>query len=85
MQESFGDSSGIELFTSEVVGAVGRVNYNQRVGELNALAGLVSLLPSTDSRVFTIQVGWGRGLFAGRWWGCGCGSRGWMDRAGVDG
>ena len=48
---------GYGMFAAEVVAAASRVNYNQENVELNALAGLVSLLPVVDSRVFTIREG----------------------------
>lgn len=44
-------------FASEFVTAAGLVNYNQNTLELNALAGLVSLLPATDPRLFRVDQG----------------------------
>lgn len=44
-------------FASEIVASASKVNYNQENIQLNAFAGLVSLLPATDSRVFHIKEG----------------------------
>jgi len=46
----------MQEFADEVVAGIGRTNYNQNNLQLNALAGLVSLLPSTDPQVFSIKV-----------------------------
>jgi prenylcysteine oxidase/farnesylcysteine lyase len=44
-------------FASEFVSAASLVNYNQANINLNALAGLVSLLPAVDSRLYSIKEG----------------------------
>jgi protoporphyrinogen oxidase len=61
-QQSFGqfimDTYGLySRFAAEFVAAASKVNYNQENFQLNALAGLVSLLPAADSRLFTIKEG----------------------------
>ena len=45
------------LFAKEFVAGVGKTNYDQSAMELNALAGLVSLLPATDGKVVHIAEG----------------------------
>ncbi len=37
----------METYAGEIIGAASRVNYNAKNEELNALVGLVSMLPST--------------------------------------
>ena len=44
-------------FAAEIVAAASKTNYNQNNMELNAFAGLVSLLPATDPRVVRIKEG----------------------------
>jgi len=48
---------GAETFATELAGAVDRVNYNQPIGRLNALAALVSYLPAADPRLYCIEEG----------------------------
>jgi prenylcysteine oxidase/farnesylcysteine lyase len=54
IQESM---NGDSLFAREFVTGVGKTNYGQSTMELNALAGLVSLLPATDGKVVHIAGG----------------------------
>ncbi|KAK9823597.1 hypothetical protein WJX72_004119 [[Myrmecia] bisecta] len=56
LQEVLGSSGPALRFGSELAAAVNRVNYNQG-NALNALAGMVSMLPTVDSRVFAIKGG----------------------------
>jgi Prenylcysteine lyase len=44
-------------FASEFVAAASLVNYNSANIQLNALAGLVSLLPAVDPRLYSIKEG----------------------------
>jgi len=44
-------------FASEFVSAASITNYNQQNLQLNALAGLISLLPALDSRLYSIKEG----------------------------
>ena len=55
IQDTFHDASS--RFAKEIVASASKVNYNQENIELNALAGLVSLLPATDPRIFRIKEG----------------------------
>ena len=48
---------GYGAFAREFVAGVNAVNYDQSNVQMNALAGLVSLLPATDSRLFAIKGG----------------------------
>ena len=50
LRESIGSTDAAERFSSEVVAGASLVNYGQSNGHLNALAGLVSMLPSTGGR-----------------------------------
>lgn len=49
--------AGADLLAAELVGGVNRCNYNQANLELNALAGMVSMLPATEPDVFRIRGG----------------------------
>jgi hypothetical protein len=44
-------------FASEFVSAASITNYNQQNVQLNALAGLISLLPAVDPRLYSIKEG----------------------------
>lgn len=44
-------------FASEYVAAAGKVNYNQGNLDLNGMAGMISLIPATDPRLFRVQQG----------------------------
>ncbi|GAB4820077.1 hypothetical protein N2152v2_007123 [Parachlorella kessleri] len=57
LREQFAADGYMQEFADEVVAGIGRTNYNQNNLQLNALAGLVSLLPSTDPQVFSIKGG----------------------------
>ncbi|KAL4428033.1 hypothetical protein ABPG75_002122 [Micractinium tetrahymenae] len=46
-----------DLLAAELIGGVNRCNYNQANLELNALAGMVSMLPATEPSVFRIKGG----------------------------
>lgn len=48
---------GALRFGKELAGAVDRVNYNQPIDQMNALAALVSYLPAADPSLFSIQEG----------------------------
>lgn len=56
-QQYIHDEIGESLFADEFVAAASGTNYNQRNLDLNALAGLVSLLPAVDGRVLRVQGG----------------------------
>lgn len=45
------------LLTTELLSAINRVNYNQ-TNELNALAGLVSMMPLVGGKTFSLRDGW---------------------------
>lgn len=47
----------LDPFDKEVIAGVNLCNYNQQNIQLNAFAGLVSLLPATDGRVLAIEGG----------------------------
>lgn len=46
-----------DLLGAELIGGVNRCNYNQDNLQLNALAGMVSMLPATSPSVFRIKGG----------------------------
>lgn len=48
---------GAERFANELAGAVDRVNYNQAISTMNAMAALVSYLPAADPSLVSIQGG----------------------------
>jgi len=56
-QQYIHDEIGESLFADEFVAAASGTNYNQRNLDLNALAGLVSLLPAVDGRILRLQGG----------------------------
>lgn len=56
LERVLGTDKHSRRFASEFIAAINRVNYNQG-NTLNALAGMVSMLPAVDSRVFKIKGG----------------------------
>lgn len=56
LQTIMGRDQDSRRFASEFVASVNRVNYGQG-NRLNALAGMVSMLPAVDSRIFKIEGG----------------------------
>lgn len=48
---------GAARFATELAGAVDRVNYNQDIQTMNALAALVSYLPAADARLLSVAAG----------------------------
>lgn len=56
VKDILGTDEHSRRFASEFIAAVNRVNYNQD-NTLNALAGMVSMLPAMDPRVFKIKGG----------------------------
>ncbi|CAL5225135.1 g7913 [Coccomyxa viridis] len=54
--EEIGLGPAAERFAGEFVAGINRIQYNQGNG-INALAGMVSLLPTIDSRLFHIKGG----------------------------
>jgi len=56
LAEELGTDEPSWRFETEFVASVNRVNYNQE-NTINALAGMVSMLPAMDSRIFKIKGG----------------------------
>lgn len=52
--------TGGDLLVAEVLGGVNRCNYNQGNMQLNALAGMVSMLPATQPGAFRLKGGNGQ-------------------------
>ncbi|BDA40407.1 Prenylcysteine oxidase [Coccomyxa sp. Obi] len=56
IQDRIGTSAAADLFAKEFVAGINRIQYNQG-NDINALAGMVSLLPTIDGRLFRIKGG----------------------------
>ncbi|KAK9917016.1 hypothetical protein WJX75_010018 [Coccomyxa subellipsoidea] len=56
LQDRIGTGAAANLFAKEFVAGINRIQYNQG-NSINALAGMVSLLPTIDGRLFRIKGG----------------------------